>query len=60
MLSAMATGTDRPRFSPELQLLDNLLTFARFYKAQPVRAAEFFDQSLLKDPQQSKPAPPTP
>ena len=48
------------RTALELQLLDNLLTFAKLYKGQPVRAAEFFNQSLLKDPQPSKPTPPTP
>jgi hypothetical protein len=51
-----------------LQLLDNLLTLAKQFKGQPSRAAEFFNQSLLEDPQQGNggvtpptpPGPPTP
>jgi len=49
------------RMALELQLLDNLLTLAKQFKAQPEKAAEFFTQSLLEDPTQSEePETPTP
>lgn len=38
----------------ELQLMDNLFTLAKLYKGQPEAAAQFFDQSLLEDPQQGE------
>ena len=44
----------------ELQLLDNLLTLAKQFKAEPDRAAEFFNQSLLEDPLNPAPPPPKP
>ena len=47
------------RRSLELQLLDNLLALAKLFKGQPEKAAEFFNQSLLEDPQHT-PVPPNP
>jgi hypothetical protein len=44
-------GVRDSRTPLELQLVDNVLTLARIYKGQPEKAAQFFDQSLLEDPQ---------
>lgn len=47
------------RTALELQLTDNLLALAKLFKGQPAKAAEFFNQSLLEDPQHP-PVPPVP
>lgn len=63
-VSATRGAVKATRTALELQLTDNLLTLAKEFKGQPVKAAEFFDQSKLEDPAQSQatdatPPPPT-
>lgn len=46
------------RAALELQLQKNLLTIALMFVGQPERAKDFFDQSKLKNPVHTPPAPP--
>ncbi len=55
-------GTDRRalRDALELQLFDNLLTFAQKHKGDPAAVTNYFNQSLLENPQPAPPPTPQP
>jgi hypothetical protein len=48
------------RTALELQLTENLLSLAKQFIGEPARATQFFNQSLLEDPQQAPPPPAPP